>query len=209
MSFLETPRFPEDISYGSAGGPLYNTLVIQVSSGHEKRNINWVQPLYRFDVSYGVRTSDLLYDLTEFFHVVVGKAYGFRFKDFADYKSTSSMSDTLADTDQLLGVGDNAEVDFQLIKTYTKGALDRERNIKKPVTGTTVVSLDDVSQGSGWTIDTTTGIITFAVAPGASVDVKAGFEFDVPVRFDSDELRALWVDESLQSTEIMISETRL
>ena len=94
----------------------------------------------------------------------------------------------ISDTDQLIGTGDNSEVDFQLIKKYTSGGFSYTRTINKPISGTTIISLDDVSQASGWSVDTTTGIVTFDVAPGSSVLVKAGFEFVVPVRFATDEI---------------------
>jgi uncharacterized protein (TIGR02217 family) len=188
MAFLETPRFPDDISYGSQGGPGYNTSIVVIRSGAESRNVNWTYARHAYDVAYGVKTITQLSDLIDHFHACAGMAYGFRYKDFMDCKSSGNHETTVSDTDQTIGTGDNVETDFQLVKVYTRGAFSRTRNITKPVTGTTVVSLDDVGQGSGWSVDTTTGIVTFDVAPGGSVVVKAGFEFDVPVRFDTDEL---------------------
>jgi uncharacterized protein (TIGR02217 family) len=187
MAFLETPRFPDDISYGSVGGPGYNTSIVVIKSGVESRNVNWVYARHSYDVAYGVKTIDQLEDLIDYFHATAGMAYGFRYKDFADFQSTHT-GNTVSDTDQTIGTGDDVETDFQLIKTYTKGAYSRVRNITKPVTGTVVISLDDVGQGAGWSVDTTTGIVTFSAAPAAGVVVKAGYQFDVPVRFDTDEL---------------------
>ncbi len=57
------------------------------------------------------------------------------------------------------------------------------RTITKPVAGTVQVYLDGVEQPSGWSVDTTTGLVTFGVPPTLGVEVTAGFEFDVPVRF--------------------------
>ena len=208
MAFLETPRFPTDISYGSRGGPGYNTEVIRVDSGHEKRLARWTYPLHEFDVVYGIKDEDEIYDLMEFFHAVSGRLHGFRFKDYADYKSTDDMSNAVSDTDQTLGTGDASTTTFQLIKTYTAGSLSKVRNITKPVSGTVVVSLDDVGQGSGWSVDTTTGIVTFTSAPGAGVVVKAGFEFDIPMRFDTDRLELSWEDIELLSTSVLVTEIR-
>jgi len=207
MAFLETPRFPDDIAYGSKGGPMYNTSVIRLESGFEKRNKNWSFPLSQFDVAYGIRREASMYSLIEFFHAVSGRTHGYRFKDFSDYKSTTDMSTSVSDTDQLIGIGDNAEVDFQLIKTYTKGALSQTRNIKKPITGTVVMSLDDVPE-AGFTVDTVTGIVTFSVAPAAAVEVKAGYQYDVPVRFESDSLDAKWEFFETLSTTVPITEIR-
>ena len=207
MSFLETPRFPDNISHGSQGGPAYNTSLIVVKSGHESRNINWESARHQYDVGYGIRKLDALEEMMEFFHVVAGRGYGFRYKDWADYKSVNTNT-AISDTDQALGSGDASETDFQLIKKYEKGAMSRERDITKPVSGTTVVSLDDVSQPTGWTVDTTTGIVTFSSPPGAGVVVKAGFEFDVPVRFDTDYLAVNIADYRAGAARVPIIEIR-
>lgn len=187
MSFLETPRFPEDISFGSSGGPQYRTAKTIVHSGHEQRNILWAYPLHRYNAAYGVNNKSQLDALIEFFHAVAGMGHGFRFKDWHDYKSCISTG-TLAFTDQVIGTGDGAETEFQLKKTYTKGALSRVRLITKPVSATTVIGINGVQQMSGWTVDTTTGVVTFSSPPGNTLPVTAGFEFDVPCRFDTDFL---------------------
>jgi len=195
MSFLETPRFPDDIAYGSTGGPEYSTRIITYGAGYEQRDILWSYPRHNYDVAYGIRKIEDLYVVIEYFHVMRGRGHAFRYKDFMDFKSCA-IEDIPTSTDQSTDpdVGDNAEIDFQLIKTYTKGAQSLTRDITKPVTGSITVSLDDVPQGSGWTIDTTTGIITFSSAPGTDVEVKAGYEFDVPVRFNIDDLNVVYSD---------------
>jgi uncharacterized protein (TIGR02217 family) len=68
--------------------------------------------------------------------------------------------------------------------------LNREqyRTITKPVAGTVKVYLDDVEQLSGWSVDTTTGLVAFGTAPAMGVEVTADFLFDVPVRFDTDHM---------------------
>lgn len=211
MSFLETPRFPEDISLGSTGGAGYNTTITPFTSGKESRNINWAESRAEYDVAYGIKTQAQLYSLIELFHVMAGRGHGFRYKDWDDWNSSTDQTHgaTVSDTDQTIGTGDDVEVDFQLIKTYTKGALSRSRDIRKPVVGTVVVSLDGVPQVSGWSVDTTTGIITFVAPPGMGVVVKAGYEFDVPVRFDIDKLLVLFESYELQSTSVPLIEIRV
>jgi uncharacterized protein (TIGR02217 family) len=207
MAFLETPRFPDDIAYGSQGGPTYNTSIVVVRSGHESRNVNWSIARHAYDVAYGIRSIDNLEELLEYFHAVAGAAYGFRFKDFADFLSCNTTQ-TLSDTDQLIGTGDAIEVDFQLVKNYTKGAFSRSRNITKPVTGTTVISINDTPQPTGWTVDTTTGIVTFSAAPGDGLSVKAGYQFDVPVRFETDELSTVYEYYQSGSAQVPLIEVR-
>lgn len=197
MAFLETPRFPDDIAYGSQGGPGYRTSIVVIRSGHESRNVDWTYPRHEYDVAYGVRSIDQLEELIEFFHAVGGMAYGFRYKDFADFKSCNTGS-TVGPTDQLIGTGDASETDFQLVKNYTKGSFSRTRTIAKPVAATVRIAINDVEKLAGdatypWTVDTATGIVTFTSTPPPNTEsVKAGYEFDVPVRFDTDKLVTLY-----------------
>lgn len=204
--FQESTRFPDDISFGSSGGPAYSTDVVTVSSGYETRNINWSQARHEYDAAFGIRDQTYLANLIEFFHAVKGKAKAFRFKDWSDY--TSSGTDNVSSTDQLLGVGNGSDTEFQLKKTYSYGFVT-EREIKKPVTGTVFVSLNDVTQSTGWSVDTTTGIITFDTAPSGGTIIKAGFEFDVPCRLDTDTLSINLEMYQHGTTSVPIVEVRI
>lgn len=210
MSFLETPRFPDNVAYGTAGGPGYNTRVIDYGAGYEQRDIMWSYVRSEFDAAYGLRSIDDLYDVIEFFHVAKGRGHGFRFKDHSDYKSCE-IEGTISAIDQncLPATGDGAETDFQLMKTYVKGALNTPRYISKPVSGTVIVAIDGTPQGSGWSIDTTTGIITFSSPPGNTLAVTAGYEFDVPVRFDIDKLSVVYSHYDSGEASIPLVELKL
>lgn len=213
MAFLESPRFPDNISYGSSGGPKFNSVVTTVNSGYEYTNINWDQARHSYNVGMGVRTEDELYDLITFFKIVRGKGHRFRYKDWADYK-TCAPSATPTATDEVFGIGDGATTQFQLVKTYDLGGgLVNIRTINKPVDGTVLVSLNDVTQteggGNDYTIDYTTGIVTFNSAPGASVGVKWGGEYDVPCRFDTDELQVSLDFYGYGSTEVNVIEVKV
>lgn len=210
MSFLETPRFPDEISYGSKGGPLFNTTVITVNSGYEQRNINWDYPRCEFDVAFGVRNRTDLYDLVKLHRAVRGRGHGFRYKDWNDFKSHhgDQITQDVSDTDQEIGTGDGIEVDFQLKKDYIEGVLTGSRIINKLVSGTVVIALDGVPQPTGWAVDTTTGIVTFGSAPGSGVVVTAGFEYDVPVRFDSDKIETNYEYYEGGSASVSLIEVR-
>lgn len=176
-------RFPDDIAYGSAGGPGYFTNVIVTDSGAEERVARWSEARHRYDASYSIRRISTLQSLKEFYVARQGVANSFRYKDWADFTSNSDGTSAETDTDVLIGTGTGSQTTFQLIKKYTSGPTTRNRTITHPVSGTVVISLDDVSQASGWSVNTTTGIVTFTSAPALDVEVKAGFQFDVPVRF--------------------------
>lgn len=189
--FIETPRFPLLVSQGAAGGPEFSTDVVVVRSGFEGRNVNWETSRARYDAALGVKQIQHLESVIAFFRVCQGKAHEFRYKDFSDYKSTSVLS-LVAFTDQVIGVGDGTTATFQLRKTYTVGSNNYVRLIKKPVSGTVVVGVNGVQKTitTHFTVDTTTGVITFTGGniPPNGHSVTAGFEFDVPCRFDTDHL---------------------
>src|SRR5690606_10407373 len=95
--------------------------------------------------------------------------------------------------DQILGEGDAERTVFQLRKTYG----DLERVISKPVADSVTVAVDGADLNPGdFTLEAATGAVTLAAAPGAGAVVTAGFQFDVPVRFDADR-----VDVTLESFE--------
>lgn len=206
--FLETPRFPERIQLGSIGGPRWSTNRIVYGSGVMDRQANWSQPLHRYNISQTVQAADLLDEVHSFFMALQAGYGGFRLKDPFDYKSCR-FDQTPAATDQIIGTGDGSDTTFQLIKSYAKGSSSIGRTIKKPVSGTVLLALDGVEQASGWSVDTTTGLVTFNTAPGAGVTVTAGFEFDVPVTFEQDELPIVYLAPNvLQITDLPLVELR-
>jgi uncharacterized protein (TIGR02217 family) len=177
-------QFPDDIAYGTSGGPGFKTDIVQVDSGAEERVARWSHARHRYNVAYGTRRHDQLSTLIDFYHAREGAANGFRFKDYHDFTTAANHRDTPTDTDQVLGTGDGTTVAFQLVKRYSSGFQTYVRTIEKPVFGTTVIAIDGTPQPSGWTVDTTTGIVTFAVAPALNEALTDGCEFDVPVRFE-------------------------
>lgn len=188
MSFHET-RFPADLSFGAMGGPERRTDVVELSSGFEERNTPWANSRRRFDAGLGLRSLDDISQLLAFFEARRGQLHGFRWKDWSDYKSCLP-SETISAGDQVIARGDGATRVFQLIKTYRSGTASYARPITKPVAGTVLAAVQDVEMQEGlhFEIDTATGKITFAEPPLAGVEVSAGFEFDVPVRFDTDRI---------------------
>ena len=178
MTGFHEVQFPPDISYGASGGPGYSTSIVTTVSGHERRNANWAMARGRWNVAHGLKKREQVAALIAFFRVRRGRAYGFRFKDWTDYQAFA----------QALGVGDGTTKTFQLVKHYASGGAAESREITKPVGGTVKVYRDGVEAVSGWSVDATTGLVTFATAPDNGVQVTADFDFDVPVRFDSDQM---------------------
>ena len=208
MAFHEV-RFPDNISRGARGGPERRTQIVELASGAEERNASWANSRRRYDVAYGIRRADDLAAVVAFFEARNGRLHGFRFKDWADFKSCLP-SQTLGPTNQPIGTGNGDATLFQLTKRYSSGAQSWTRAITKPVIGTVTIALNGTPQASGWSVSTTSGLITFTTAPAAGVAITAGFEFDVPVRFDTDALDVTLDLERLGSiTSIPLIELRL
>lgn len=173
-------------------------------SGAAEYVARWSYPLHRFDVRYGVRNYDDLRSVQAFFIARLGPATGFRFRDPLDfttaadasYPSTYLEGSTPTFSDVVIAVGDGVTTVFQLVKKYSDLVITRVRNIYKPKAGTVLVAVNGVqkTEGADWTVDTTSGLITFAAAPALGEDVTAGYEFDVPVHFDESLDDGLFVE---------------
>ena len=190
MAFHEI-RFPTAIARGARGGPERRTDVVVLGSGFEERNSRWADSRRRYNAGYGIKSLDALHEVLTFFEERRGRLHGFRWRDHADFKSCAPAA-TPAATDQLIGTGDGTKTSFQLVKTYGSAFAPWTRTIAKPVAGTVLVAVDGASMTEGvhYTVDETTGLVSFTAgnAPASGAEVRAGFEFDVPVRFDTDRL---------------------
>jgi uncharacterized protein (TIGR02217 family) len=191
MTGFHDVRFPTGISRRASGGPERRTDVVALASGHEERNSRWAHSRRRYNAGYGIRTLDEIHAVIGFFEERRGRLHGFRWKDHADFRSGPPQS-SVQPTDQLIGTGDGATASYQLIKRYGDGPTAYVRPITKPAAGTARVAGDgeEKSAGVDFSVDEQTGIVTFlgGAIPAVGEPVTAGFEFDVPVRFDSDLL---------------------
>lgn len=188
MNFHEN-QFPTSISFGASGGPERKTDIVTLNNGFEERNAVWAHSRRRYEAGYGVASLDDLSTVTAFFEARMGRLFGFRWKDWADFKSCDPSASVQA-TDQEIGTGDGIATDFQLRKAYQSGAETYWRPIKKIVPNRLFVSLDGQLQfeGSDYTADYDTGELIFSAAPASGQILRAGFEFDVPVRFVNDSI---------------------
>ncbi len=183
MTFYESPRFPENIGIGAAGGPEYATEVVELSSGWEQRNITQDLPRQRYAVSFVNRPQSEFDTLSAFFRMTKGRAHGFRFKDLLDYEVTSANG-------ILTLISGSPSGYYQMYKRYTSGSATEDRKITKPVVGTVIVYENGVATASGYTVDHVNGIV---YAPTLFGTLTWAGEFDVPVRFGSDLMRPSWV----------------
>jgi len=176
MSFHEV-SLPARLAFGSTGGVERRTEVVTLASGFERRSTPWAEGRRRWLIGASLRSLADMAELVAFFEARAGRLYGFRFRDFMDFRSCAPGSEPAA-TDQAIGTGDGETVAFQL----AKGG----RMIRKPVEGSVVVAVDGAVVAAE--VDPATGVVTLGAAPGVGAAVTAGFLFDVPVRFDADRI---------------------
>lgn len=188
MNFHEI-RFPASLSFGSIGGPERRTDIVTLANGHEERNTPWAHARRRYDAGLGLRSLDDIEVLIAFFEARQGQIYGFRWKDWSDFKSARPTAE-VDFRDQLIATGDGVTTRFQLAKTYRSGAVGYQRPISKPVAGTLRLGLgqEELQEDIDFTLDSVTGEVTLSHPPEQGIELVAGFEFDVPVRFDTDRI---------------------
>ena len=199
-------QFPLDIEYGSAGGQGWNTGIIELDSGVEERVARWGAPKGSWDVSYGIKSRTQIRTVIDFFSGRQGAANSFRFRDWMDYATTADGAvlsfggvtyqgagggtANITNADVQIGTGDGTTTTFQLVKKYTSGSQVLTRNITKPVSGSLLISFDTgagpVNQSSGFSVNTSTGVVTFTTAPANGTLIRAGFLFDVEARLSDD-----------------------
>jgi len=182
---VDVVRLPINVEQGAVGGPGFRTTVIIAISGIEQRTSDWDSCRGHWDIGYGISGTSSLATVIALFRACMGRAFSFVFRDWSDFTATS----------EAFGTGDGAETEFQLIKTYSSinyvtSAVARSyvRNITKPIE-TTLVIKDNGStvSTSDYTVSST-GLITFDTAPTTGHALTWTGEFDVPVRFDIDDL---------------------
>jgi uncharacterized protein (TIGR02217 family) len=182
-------RFPPMLSIRCAGGPVFSTSLIENFGGFEQRNINWQNARMRYNIAPAIRSYEDMSTIINFFRAHKGRAIGFRFKDWIDFKATGA----------LVEIADGSSNEFLLCKRYNiegiEGAEDIRR-INKPVIDTVKIYCDAILQNSK--IDYLNGKILFNTPPMKGTKVTADFEFDVFVRFDIDEII---INNDLQYTD--------
>lgn len=184
-------RFPVAVSFGATGGPVRRNEIVALTSGREVRNARQALSRRRFDAGTGLRSVDDLYEIMSFFEARRGSLHAFRFRDPFDMSSTAP-GNAIAASDQQLGIGDGDRTVFGLRKTYGEGADAHRRPITRPLAGTVRVALDgtELVPMEEFGIDAESGAVVLTAPPPEGTIVMAGFEFDIPARFDSDRLEA-------------------
>ena len=204
--FNET-RLLDAVAYGSEFGAEFRTRIVTLRSGAERRNVGWSMPLGRYSVLYQALQPQDHMAVRGAHMASMGSAIPFRFRDWTDFQADN----------QAIAIGTGSPQSAQLVKKYPFGPISLERIIKKPVTGTVVITEWDGVPGNDPTVIAatviyTTGMVTFSATAGYTVAWSG--EFDIPVRFSDDRLDvdpvAMACDSQyLLSTDVELQEIRL
>ncbi len=193
-------RFPTDISYGSTGGAIFSTNITSNAAGYEKRNRQWEQARCAYNVAHGVKSKAQIDELISFFRAHKGRSYAFRFKDWSDFQGVN----------QQIGLGDGVRKNFQLVKNYISGDKIDIRSINKPVDNGALIYVNNTLQSDGVNVNYTTGVANFTTAPAIGAIITADYEFDVWVRFETDQISTRLDDYGVYSwNEILLVEVRV
>lgn len=182
--------------YPCMSSPRWSTSITHSDSGAEQANQRWEHPLHRYTLPEAIRDHDVYEAVRDHWLITRGPLRSFPFRDPLDFASRAlsrpNFIPAITFSDQVLGTGDGIAVSFQLQKTYTRGAETYTRKVVHPVVSTVIVSINNADPLSGgspnpWTVDRLTGVVTFSTAPAPGAVVRAGYLYDVEVRFESDE----------------------
>ncbi len=176
---VDAVRLPEDVERGANGGPAWRTIVQTLSSGNEQRIQEWQEQRGAWQIGYGITTLALLQAVVDLFQAQKGRAFAFLFKDWSDFAGTAEAT--------VPTVGDAVETDFQMTRNYDTAVRSYARPITQTIDATVNVYIDTILQVSGFTLEAG-GIIRFSSPPAGGEVITADFEFDVPVRFNQDNL---------------------
>ncbi len=188
LSSFHDVRFPLAVSFGATGGPERRNEIISLTSGREKRNARFSQSRHVYEAGTGVRSLEDLHDELVIFEARRGSLHAFRFRDPFDMKSCRPEAEP-SPGDQVLGIGDGSASRFKLVKSYGAGQDAYLRSISKPVLASLRVAIDAAElPAEAFTFDDAAGEIVLAQAPADGAAVTAGYEFDVPVRFDTERM---------------------
>ena len=180
-------RLPTGYQYSSQFGAGFQTVIQQTASGHEVRIARQSQGKHRFRLRKQLQGNAEMAALKDFGVRMRGALDSFRVKDVSDFTTAADGVSAHLITDVQIGNGDGSKQAYQLVKWYNFGLTGAyPRTMTLPVAGTVLVAVGAAPQtlGVDFTLTDPGGVITFTVAPGLGVPITAGFEFDVPARFE-------------------------
>ena len=227
MTFHDSAVFPTDMSFGTSSGFVFANRIDEMPGGYAYRHAAGDDPAMRFSVRRRVLSDDRLADLLRFVRARRGSLYGFRFLDPTDFTTAPNGVDLVDTSDtshrHVIGQGNGVGKAFSLSKTYSDSGYSVSRGITKPMRVSEATAIDEPSwlnalaagdtvnvwvdttqqvEGTDFSVDYSTGAVTFVTAPAnGTVIYWAGYFFE-PARFGAgvDEWMRTSLDDTKQRT---------
>ena len=184
-------RLDPYISWESTIGPSYKTAIHDVPSGDEFRTSGWDKGRLMMTISKELMDRPTVFALESFFRARKGSRFAFRVRYWNLYLRT----------DEPLPLLTNTTAQLQLV--FPDAIAPETMLVKKPVLAGDVHNTNDsllyapditlkkdgvaFASSGNWTIDRTTGIITFGTSQAGHTFTWSG-SFDIPMRFNTDQL---------------------
>lgn len=159
------------------------TDLVSYDNRKEQRNQLLEQPIRHWFLNFPMLPEANRNSLIELFNRARGRNTTFLYTDTDDYACTYTQCSITAVA---------AQVDFQLKKRYYVSESEYWDEDKKDIVSGAIyaptVKVDAVTKTEGvdYTLDDTTGIVTFGAAPGAGTVITADYQFYFRVRFNAD-----------------------
>ena len=163
--------------FGWEGGPQFNTRVVTLANGFERRNGDWAEARRKFTIPFLNLSRERYLPILNMFYAAKGMLHCFLYRDPTDNEAI----------DELIGFGDGIRTDFQLSKLTVVDGFTYQRNVYAiPDDETIEVTVDSIP--TSVLVDKDRGLILFDAAPASNAEIRWSGIFDVWVRFNQDYL---------------------
>jgi uncharacterized protein (TIGR02217 family) len=184
MSTVDDILFPLSVER-FISAPSFHTTIIPLGNGDEVRIADWDDGRVEFDAALGVRSLTDLQILVSFHRRRKGMARPFLVRDLLDYECSTANTG-----EAVFGTGDGSTKVFQLKKNYVDAYNTDTRTILKPEQGSVKIYINAVlkTETTHYSINYSTGVVTFVTAPANGAVLEWTGRFYVPVRFMLDRI---------------------
>ncbi len=174
MAYLNTYLSPCP-GYGWAGGAEFQTRIVELQNGRNRRNANWAQARHRYSAPFLNISKSAYREIKKMHLACMGQVHTFRFRDELDYEAVG----------EIFAIADGVKTVFQLSKFSTVDGISYQREVYA-LKSTPAITVNNAPVTP--TVNANTGKVTFAVAPAIGATLRWSGNFDIWVRFAQDYL---------------------
>jgi uncharacterized protein (TIGR02217 family) len=175
--------FPSELTFTLTRSLVSQRIRSSAQRRWQQRRQTLHRPFYTFDLTSESLNQSQIETLNEFYLV-----HEFQDQDDDDAFLLRDPEDNER-TNENMGVGDGSETQFTIKANYTYGNKSVEVVQGHIVSGSETIYKDNTEVStSDYTINNTTGLVTFDTAPADSVQIEADYEFRRKCIFQEENL---------------------